>query len=88
MLYIFINEKILFKLGAKVGEFHRVSKDWAEIEKTSLYSYDKGLLKKITHKLIDGVELKVITWNQFEVIDNTIDEISKSIDELDFQKNL
>lgn len=80
-----LNEEILFKLGAKVGEFHRFSKEWSESKKTSLYSYDKGLLKKITHKLIDGVELKIITWNQFEVIDRAIDEISKLLDELDFK---
>lgn len=81
-----LNEEILFKLGAKVGEFHKFSKWWSEDNKTSIYSYDKRLLKKITHKLIDGVELKAISWNQFEIIDCAIDEISNSIDELDLQK--
>lgn len=81
-----LNEEILFKLGAKVAEFHRFSKWWCETKKTSIYSYDKRLLKKITHKLIDGVELKVISWNQFEIIDGAIDEISKLLDELDLQK--
>jgi len=81
-----LNDEMLFKLGAMVGEFHRFSKEWSESKNTSLYSYDKRMLKKITHKLIDGVELKVISWDQFEIIDNAIDEISKLIDKLDLQK--
>lgn len=79
-----LNEEILFKLGAKVGEFHKFSRWWYETNKTSIYSYDKRLLKKITHKLIDGVELKVISWDQFEIIDVAIDEVSKLLDELEF----
>jgi Ser/Thr protein kinase RdoA (MazF antagonist) len=81
-----LNDEMLFKLGAMVGEFHRFSKEWSESKNTSLYSYDKRMLKKITHKLIDGVELKIISWDQFEIIDNAIDEISKLIDKLDLQK--
>lgn len=81
-----LNVDILFKLGAMVGELHRFSKEWSESTSTSLYSYDKKLLKKITHKLIDGVELKVISWNQFEIIDQAIDEISNLIDKLDLKK--
>ncbi|WP_160688240.1 phosphotransferase [Clostridium sp. C2-6-12] len=84
-----LNEDILFKLGAMVGVFHRFSKkEWRDSENTSLYLYDKMLLKKITHKLIDGVELRIISWDQFEIIDHTIDEISNSIYELDLKKNL
>lgn len=81
-----LNEEILFKLGAMVGEFHRFSKDCSKSKSASLYSYDKKLLKKITHKLIDGVELKIISWKQFEIIDHAIDEISNLIDKLDLQK--
>ena len=81
-----LNEDILFKLGAMVGELHRFSKECSESKSTSLYSYDKRLLKKITHKLIDGVELKIISWNQFEIISHAINEISNLIDKLDLQK--
>jgi Ser/Thr protein kinase RdoA (MazF antagonist) len=81
-----LNDDILFKLGVMVGEFHRFSKGWSESKKESLYSYDKKLLKKITHKLIDGVELKAISWDQFEIIDHAIDEISNLIDKLDLEK--
>jgi Ser/Thr protein kinase RdoA (MazF antagonist) len=81
-----LNEKNLFKLGAKVGEFHRFSMKCPVSENTSLYLYDKGLLKKITNKLIDGIEIKAISRNQFEVINNAIDGISESLDELNYQK--
>lgn len=81
-----LTEDILFKLGKMVGEFHKFSKECSESKSISRYSYDKRLLKKITHKLIDGVELKVISWDQFEIIDHAIDEISNLIDKLDLKK--
>lgn len=81
-----LNENILFKLGIMVGEFHRFSKEWSIGKNLNRYSYDKMLLKKMAFKLIDGLELKVITSEQFQFIDHAINEISNSIDQLNLKK--
>jgi len=81
-----LNDHILFKLGAMVGKFHQFSKAWSESKKISRYSYDKMLLKRMAFKLIDGLQLKVLSSDQFEIIDHAINEICNSIDQLDLQK--
>ncbi|OOM78152.1 homoserine kinase [Clostridium puniceum] len=81
-----LNNHILFKLGAMIGEFHQFSKAWSESKKISRYSYDKMLLKRMKCKLIGGLRLKAISNEQFEIIDDTINEISNTLDRLDLQK--
>ena len=81
-----LSDSILFKLGIMVGKFHKFSKEWSVTQNLNRYSYDKVLLKKIAFKLIGGLELKVITSEQFHIIDQAIKGICNAIDKLDIQK--
>lgn len=81
-----LNDHILFKLGMIVGEFHQFSKAWSESKNVSRYSYDKTLLRRMAFKLTYGLQLKVISTEQFEIINHAINEICNLIDQLDLKK--
>ncbi|EKQ57192.1 MULTISPECIES: phosphotransferase [unclassified Clostridium] len=80
--------EILFKLGKMIGRFHNFSKNFSEVSNLKRCSYDKIFLKKMSFKLIEGVELKVLSSEQFKIIENAINQINYFIDELNYEKNL
>lgn len=82
-----LTDGVLFKIGEMVGKLHRFSKKWSKSSESNRYSYDKALLEHIVSKIKTGVDINVITNDQFKIIKNAVNEIINQMSELDMQKD-
>ncbi len=82
-----LTDDILYKIGEMVGKFHRFSKSWPKSKDLHRYSYDKSLLIRVISKIKTGVELNVLSNEEFKIVENTVNEIINRMNKLDLQKN-
>ncbi len=82
-----LTSDILFKIGEMIGLFHRFSKAWSESSNLDHYSYDRSLLSIVMAEIQNGVKPNSISIEQFQIIENVVNEIGNRMNELDSQSN-